>query len=122
MLPRPFPQPDGTQGTDLYIDPERFRALFAPDVPARTAARMATAQRPVSSAAGQETSTAPTWKTIPSWYLIGRQDEVINRDAQRFIAKRAHAHTIAINSSHASYISHPGTVTKLILRAARKVG
>jgi pimeloyl-ACP methyl ester carboxylesterase len=120
LLARPFPQPDGTQGTDLYIDPARFRSLFAPDVPAKTAARMASAQRPVSLAAGQEKSTAPAWKTIPSWYLIGRQDEVINPAAQRFMAKRANAHTIAINSSHASYISHPAKVTKLILRAARK--
>jgi pimeloyl-ACP methyl ester carboxylesterase len=121
LLPRPFLQPDGTQGTDFYVDPARFRSLFAPDVPARMAARMATAQRPVSLAAGQEKSTAPAWKTIPSWYLIGRQDEVINPDAQRFMAKRANAHTTAINSSHVSYISHPATVTRLILRAARKV-
>src|SRR4051812_25940008 len=34
LLPRPFPQPDGTQGTDLYVDPAKFRTLFAPDVPA----------------------------------------------------------------------------------------
>jgi pimeloyl-ACP methyl ester carboxylesterase len=121
VLPRPFTQPDGTQGTDLYVDPTRFRSVFAPDVPARTAARMAAAQRPVSLAAGQEKSTAPAWKTIPSWYLIGRQDKVISPDAQRFMAKRAHAHTISINSSHVSYMSHPGTVTRLIIRAARKV-
>jgi pimeloyl-ACP methyl ester carboxylesterase len=120
LLPRPFPQPDGSQGTDLYIDPARFRALFAADVPARKAARMASAQRPLSLAAAQEKSTAPAWKTIPSWYLIGRQDEVINPAAQRFMAKRANAHTIGINSSHASYISHPAKVTKVILRAARK--
>ena len=83
---------------------------------------MASAQRPVTLAAIQEPSTDPAWKTIPSWYLIGRQDEVISPDAQRFMAKRANAKTIAINSSHASYISHPATVTKLILRAARTVG
>jgi pimeloyl-ACP methyl ester carboxylesterase len=122
LLPRPFPQPDGTQGTDLYVDPARFHALFAADVPARTAAQMASAQRPLSLAAAQEKVTDAAWKTIPSWYLIGRQDEVINPAAQRFMAKRAHAHTIAINSSHASYISHPAKVTKLILRAARKAG
>ena len=46
LLPRPFPLPDGTQGTDLYINPTAFRSVFAADVPARTAARMATAQRP----------------------------------------------------------------------------
>jgi pimeloyl-ACP methyl ester carboxylesterase len=122
LLPRPFPQADGTQGTDLYIDPARFHALFAADVPAWTAARMASAQRPLSLAAAQEKATDPAWKTIPTWYLISRQDEVINPAAQRFMAKRAHAHTIAINSSHASYISHPAKVTKLILRAVRKAG
>jgi hypothetical protein len=37
------------------------------------------------------------------------------------MAKRAGAHMTEINSSHASYISHPGKVTKLILRAARTV-
>ena len=89
LLPRPFPQPDGTQGTDLYIDPARFRSFFAADVPARIAARMASAQRPLSLAAAQENVTEPAWKTIPSWYLIGRQDEVINPAAQRFMAKRA---------------------------------
>lgn len=122
LVPRPFPQPDGTVGTDLYIDPARFPSIFAADVPARTAARMASAQRPVVLAAIQERSTAPAWKTIPSWYLIGRHDRVINPAAQRFMARRAHAHTVEIDSSHASYISHPAAVTKLILAAARTVG
>jgi pimeloyl-ACP methyl ester carboxylesterase len=83
---------------------------------------MATAQRPVSLAALQEKATAPAWKTIPSWYLIGSKDEAIDPAAQRFMAKRAKAHTIEIDASHASYVSHPAEVTKLILRAARKVG
>jgi pimeloyl-ACP methyl ester carboxylesterase len=121
LVPRPFPQADGTEGTDLYIDPARFHALFAADVTARTAAQMASAQRPLSLAAAQEKATDPAWKSIPSWYLIGRQDEVINPAAQRFMAKRAHAHTVEINSSHASYISHPAAVTKLILQAAQSV-
>ncbi|WP_053227732.1 alpha/beta fold hydrolase [Solirubrobacter soli] len=119
LRPRPFPLPDGTQGTDLYVDPASFHPVFAADVPARTAARMASAQRPVSLAAIQEPSTEPAWKRIPSWYLIGRQDQVISPAAQRFMAKRAKSHTVEINSSHASYISHPDDVTALILRAAR---
>ncbi|HEY6888306.1 MAG TPA: alpha/beta hydrolase [Solirubrobacter sp.] len=116
LVPRPFPG-----GTDLYVDTTKFRALFAPDIPARTAALMATAQRPVVLAAIQEKATAPAWKTIPSWYLIGRQDQVISPEAQRFMAARAHAHTVEINSSHVSYLSHPGAVTKLILEAAESV-
>jgi pimeloyl-ACP methyl ester carboxylesterase len=80
---------------------------------------MATAQRPVSLAALQEKATAPAWKTLPSWYLIGRHDEALVPSAQRFMARRAKAHTVEINSSHASYVSHPADVTKLILSAAR---
>ena len=82
---------------------------------------MASAQRPLSLAAATEPVTAPAWKTIPSWYLIGRQDEVISPAAQRFMAKRARSHTVEINSSHASYVSHPDEVTDLILRAARSI-
>jgi pimeloyl-ACP methyl ester carboxylesterase len=119
---RPFPQADGSEGMDLYIDPARFRSVFAADLPARLVARMAAAQRPISLAAGQEKSTEPAWKTIPSWYLIGRQDQIFTAAAQRFMAKRAGAHVTEINSSHASYISHPAKVTKLIIRAARSVG
>ncbi|MBE2315717.1 alpha/beta hydrolase [Solirubrobacter sp. CPCC 204708] len=116
---RPFPLPDGTEGTDFFVDPARFREFFAADVPARAVARMASAQRAVSLSAVQEPAGEPTWKTIPSWYLIGRQDEVISPAAQRFMAKRAGSRTVEINSSHASYISQPDRVTELILRAAR---
>jgi pimeloyl-ACP methyl ester carboxylesterase len=122
LLPRPFTEPDGTQGTDLYINPAKFRSMFAPDVPRPLAAQMAAAQRPVALAAGEEKSTEPAWKTIPSWYLIGRQDRIISPAAQRFMAKRAHSHTTEINSSHVSYISHPAEVAKIILQAAREVG
>ena len=122
LLARPFPQADGSEGTDLYIDPAQFRSVFAADLSARTAARMATAQRPISLSAGLEKSTEPAWKTIPSWYLVGRQDQVFTAEAQRFMAKRASARVTEINSSHASYISRPGKVTEVILRAARSVG
>jgi pimeloyl-ACP methyl ester carboxylesterase len=116
LRPRPFPG-----GVDLYVDTTSFHRLFAADLPARTAARMATAQRPLSLAGAEEPSTEPAWKTLPSWYLIGRQDEVISPLAQRFMAKRAKAYTVEINSSHVSYMSHPAEVTSLILRAARGI-
>jgi hypothetical protein len=37
------------------------------------------------------------------------------------MATRAHAHTTAINASHASLVSHPAAVTKLILAAANSI-
>jgi pimeloyl-ACP methyl ester carboxylesterase len=119
LVPQPFPQADGTDGTEFVIDPAKFHAVFAADVPARVAAVMATAQRPLTLAGNVEKSTAPAWKTIPSWYLIGRQDRIFPAAAQRFMATRAHAHTVEINSSHAVYISHPAAVAEVILRAAK---
>ena len=120
LRPRPFPLPDGSQGTDLYIDPAQFRSVFAADVPARTVARMASAQRPVSLAATQEKSTEPAWRTIPTWYVVGLRDQVFTVAAQRFMAERANAHTVEINTSHASYVAQPAKVTKVILRAASR--
>jgi pimeloyl-ACP methyl ester carboxylesterase len=123
LLPRPFPQADGSEGTDLYIDPAKFHSAFAVDVPARLAARMAAAQRPVTVAAFIEPlAVEPAWKTIPSWYLVGSRDEAIDPAAERFMARRAGAHTVEIRSSHVSYISHAAAVTNLILRAARQAG
>jgi pimeloyl-ACP methyl ester carboxylesterase len=117
---QPFPQPDGTEGTDVYLDRASFRAVFAADVPARVAADMASTQRPVTLAAFQEKATEPAWKTIPSWYLIGRDDQVIDPAAQRFMATRAHSHTLELDTSHVGFVSHPAEVTKLILQAAQK--
>ena len=59
------------------------------------------------------------WRTIPSWYLVARQDQAIPPDSQRFMAQRMKAHTREINSSHVAMISHPRAVTDMILDAAR---
>jgi hypothetical protein len=38
------------------------------------------------------------------------------------MAARAHSHTVELNSSHASLVSHPVAVTNLILAAVRATG
>jgi pimeloyl-ACP methyl ester carboxylesterase len=112
------PYNDGsTNGTDVYIKTADFRAAFAADVPARQARLMAITQRPVTLTALTQPSGPPAWKAIPSWYLVGLQDEAIPPATQEFMAARAHSHTVEINSSHASLVSHPATVTNLILTA-----
>jgi pimeloyl-ACP methyl ester carboxylesterase len=79
LLPRPFPQADGSEGTDLYIDPAKFRSAFAADVPARLAARMAAAQRPVTVAAFIEPlAVEPAWKPFPrgTWSARGTRPSI----------------------------------------------
>ncbi|WP_329323454.1 MULTISPECIES: alpha/beta fold hydrolase [unclassified Streptomyces] len=122
LNPVSFPLPGGGTGTDLYIKTDMFHHQFAADVPKRVTDLMAATQRPVAASALDEKATTPAWKTIPSWDLVTTQDLNIPPAAQRFMAERAHAHTIEIKASHAVSVSHPGAVTRLIEQAARTTG
>ncbi|MEV5840357.1 alpha/beta hydrolase [Streptomyces sp. NPDC051985] len=115
----PFTNADGSQGTDLYIQDDKFRHQFAADVPRDRTDLMAVTQRPVTNAALAEGAAEPAWKTIPSWALVATQDLNIPRRAQEFMAERAHAHVTEVRSSHAVSVSQPGKVTDVIEDAAR---
>ncbi|MFD9537570.1 alpha/beta fold hydrolase [Streptomyces sp. NPDC060010] len=117
IVARPFPGA-ATGDADASIDPAYFRQLFAQDLPAAQAAQMAAAQRPAAFATLAQPAGAPGWKTIPSWYLVARNDHTIPPAAERAMAKRAGARTVEINSSHAAMVSHPRAVSDLILNAA----
>jgi pimeloyl-ACP methyl ester carboxylesterase len=118
----PYSQGGTETGADVYIKTASFRSVFAADVPAGTADLMAVTQRPIALAALMQPSGPPAWKQIPSWFLVGLDDHAIPPATQLFMATRAHSHIVEINSSHASLVSHPGAVTKLILAAIHRVG
>ena len=114
-----FP-PFGPTDVDVYIKPENFRETFAGDVPKHEAAVMAITQRPLALPAAASPTTAAAWKTIPSWYLLGREDKTITPAAQRFMANRAGAKTHEIDASHLSMVSRPGAVVDMIEEAAAR--
>ncbi|MEO3854165.1 alpha/beta hydrolase [Acrocarpospora sp. B8E8] len=118
LIVRPYPGAAPGDG-DAYIDPAYFHRLFAQDLPRSTTGIMAATQRPGALAALVTPSGPPAWKSVPSWYLVARQDRIIPPEAERAMAKRARATTVEIDSSHVAMMSHPDVVTKLILRAAR---
>lgn len=115
----PFTGPDGTTGTDLYVAQDSFPHQFAADVPADQAALMAAEQRPVAQSALEEKATVAAWQTKPSWDVVTTEDLNIPVAAQRFMARRAHAHTTEVSASHAVAVSHPGLVARVIEDAAR---
>lgn len=119
LNPVSFPLPGGGTGTDLYIKADKFRAQFAADVPKTVAEQMAATQRPLAASAFDEKAVNAAWRTIPSWDLVTTQDKNITLAAQRFMAERAHAHTVEIKASHAVSVSRPGAVTRIIEQAAR---
>ncbi|MEV4010751.1 alpha/beta hydrolase [Nonomuraea angiospora] len=116
--PTPFTLPDGTGGTDLYIKPGKFHHQFAADVPAGTAALMAATQRPIAQSALEEKTEVAAWKDKPSWAVITTQDLNIPVEVQRYMAKRAHAHSIEVRASHSVAVSQPKTVAGVIEKAA----
>ncbi|GAA4557284.1 alpha/beta fold hydrolase [Planotetraspora kaengkrachanensis] len=118
LIVRPYPGATPGDG-DASIDPAYFHSLFAQDLPRSTTGVMAATQRPGALAALVTPSGPPAWKSVPSWYLVARQDKIIPPQAERAMAKRAGATTVEIDSSHVAMMSHPDAVTKLILRAAR---
>ncbi|MFG2881996.1 alpha/beta fold hydrolase [Streptomyces sp. NPDC048297] len=115
----PYANADGTGGADLYIDPAKFRSVFAADLPASQTALMAAEQRPISASTFGDSATEAAWRTIPTWALVAKQDKALGTKLERFEAERAHAHTVEVNSSHVPMISRPHVVSHLIENAAR---
>jgi pimeloyl-ACP methyl ester carboxylesterase len=117
IRPVPFTNQDGSEGADLYLDPEAFHAAFAADVDGATSDVMAATQRPWNGAAFGAPSGPPAWKTLPCWYLLGTEDKAIPPATQRFMAERANATIVEVAASHASMVSQPEAATQLVLQA-----
>jgi pimeloyl-ACP methyl ester carboxylesterase len=121
------PQPPAI--AHLRVDAQGFAWLpqndfvehFAADVDREQAKVMYAVQQPISLSAFDDVMGVPAWKSLPSWYLVAKNDEAIPPDAERFFAKRMAATTVEIASSHVAMVSHPDDVTKLIKEAARAV-
>jgi pimeloyl-ACP methyl ester carboxylesterase len=101
-----------------WIEQEHFAADFAADVPAAVSSFMAISQVPISTDSFTHKATSPAWKTKPTWYMVASSDRSINPQQERMMAKRAHATTVEVNSSHVAYMSHPKEAAKLIEDAA----
>jgi pimeloyl-ACP methyl ester carboxylesterase len=61
------------------------------------------------------------WRTKPSWYVVANNDQTVNPELERFVAKRMGAHTYDVDSSHVAMLSHPGFVLDVIRDAAKAV-
>jgi pimeloyl-ACP methyl ester carboxylesterase len=114
----PVPLPGG--GADVYIQPDKFRAVFAEDVQPRDVALMAATQRPIAAAAGDERMGDPAWRKLPSYVIYGGADNNIPPALIGWMAERAHARkTVRLDGvSHALMVSQPDRVAAFIADAA----
>jgi pimeloyl-ACP methyl ester carboxylesterase len=114
-----FPNPDGSTGTDVSVDPTKVHDVFAQDVDPEITRVLAVSQRPLAAAAFGEPAAAAAWKTRPSWGVVSSSDHTINPDVERFGYQRAGATVVEVDSSHLVMLSHPKESADVIREAIR---
>jgi pimeloyl-ACP methyl ester carboxylesterase len=103
----------------VWYNKAKFRSGFCADVSKEKADFMYDSQVPVSASVFGASVSKAAWKTRPTWYILGTDDQTIPADGARFMAKRANAKLTEIKSSHVIYLSHPKEVTDIIEAAAK---
>jgi pimeloyl-ACP methyl ester carboxylesterase len=111
----------GATGTELYVDPASFPAIFAADLPAEQAAVLAASQRPVSATVFGEASGPVAWKALPSWAVVSPSDLAVGASIERTMAERAKAQITAIDGSHLLMLSHAQEIAGVIQTALAAV-
>jgi pimeloyl-ACP methyl ester carboxylesterase len=102
----------------IQLDDAGFVANFAQDLNPVKSRVLAAMQTPaVAGLLAQKTSLA-AWKIKPTWYAVSTLDRMVAPELQRYLAQRMNARKIEIKTSHASPVTKPEDVAKLIETAA----
>jgi pimeloyl-ACP methyl ester carboxylesterase len=120
LVPKHYPN-GGEPGVEFVVDPAKFRAAFAADLPEQQAAQMAVAQRPVAQLGFSEKNGPPAWKDVPSWTVVATADKAAGTDLVRSMAERAGAKITEVDGSHVIMVSQPDAVTDVIMDAVNTV-
>jgi pimeloyl-ACP methyl ester carboxylesterase len=108
---------------EFVVDPDKFRAAFAADLPEDQTAVMAASQRPIAEVGFSEMNGPPAWKDLPSWAVVATADKAAGTDVVRSMAERAGATITEVDgASHVVMVSQPQAVTDVILEAVAAVG
>jgi pimeloyl-ACP methyl ester carboxylesterase len=102
----------------VWLSEDDFVNHFAADVDPVRAKVLYAVQQPLSVSAFSDVMTAPAWKSLPSWYMVARDDQALPADAQRMFADRMGAMTAEVPSGHLAMVSHPADVVTLTETAA----
>ena len=101
-----------------WLSEDDFVNHFAGDVDPVKARVMYAVQQALAGSVVADVMRTPTWKAVPSWYLVAKNDQALPPDAQMQFAQRMGATTAEVASSHVAMVSHPDAVVDLVERAA----
>jgi pimeloyl-ACP methyl ester carboxylesterase len=100
------------------LSEEAFLKDFANGVAPEKAKVLYAVQWPTAASIFAGRTTVAAWHSKPTWYAVSKNDQTINPDLERFLAKRMNATTVELDAGHLSLVSHPRDVANLILAAA----
>ncbi|MFC7556046.1 alpha/beta hydrolase [Pseudoroseomonas wenyumeiae] len=118
-----FPTPPASagivfDGDEGRLTEEAFLKDFAGDLPTARARALYAVQQPFQKALLTGRTSQAAWRVKPSFFAVSTEDRTINPELQRHMAARMGAHTVELQASHVSLISHPQDIATLILDAA----
>ncbi|VVD84329.1 alpha/beta fold hydrolase [Pandoraea cepalis] len=102
----------------LSLTAKGVATLFAQDLDSAEQTVVHATQGPINGAALGGTLTQAAWRSRPTFYLIGEDDQAILRVDQERMAARMNATVKRVASSHVPMLSHPVVVADFILQAA----
>jgi pimeloyl-ACP methyl ester carboxylesterase len=94
---------------------------FAQDLPVAQARVVAATQGPWFAGCTDDKVTTAAWHTKPSWFVVAKQDRMIDPRAEAAMASQIGATTTSIDASHVAMLSQPRAVAAAIIAAASKV-
>ncbi|HBS1994488.1 TPA: alpha/beta hydrolase [Klebsiella quasipneumoniae subsp. quasipneumoniae] len=120
-----YPAPPGSAGIAktaegfLWLPEKSVRQDFAPDIKAAEQNRLIATQGPIRAEAFTEKVTHAAWHDKPSWYVVSKNDRMINPDLERSMAKAVDAKTTEVAASHVSMVSQPEEIARVIEQAVK---
>ena len=105
-------------GGSIFLSEAGVKKVFATDLRPEQQSLAYATQVPAAPTVFDDKSGSPAWKNKPCWYVVAKNDQTINPDLERFMAKRMKAKTTELTSSHVMMLSHPAEVLQVIEQAA----
>jgi pimeloyl-ACP methyl ester carboxylesterase len=105
----------------LTLSREGVAKGFAADLTPKEQDVVYAVQEPAFEKVFSDVGVNAAWKTKPSWYVVASEDNAINPELEKRMAKRANAKTTILKSSHVAMLSKPNEVLNVILDAAKSV-
>jgi pimeloyl-ACP methyl ester carboxylesterase len=109
------------EGGFLSLSEASYMKYFAPDLSPAEQRVLAATQVTWFNGCLTDKVTKAAWRDKPSWWVIGKNDQMVNPKLQEKMAANIKAKVTEVTSSHVVLLVDPKTVTNVIVEAADKI-